>query len=121
MFKNKKQLQYLWFFKPELKDIAKRVAEDHVKWMNETHTKEGDKALLMLNWSIGPEFKDGKETGNLSLILTEIYETQAGINDHFEQAQNNSSYFRDDFGDFESKCESYVKINSSDIIQSMWS
>ena len=121
MFQNKKQLQYLWIFKPELKGIAKRIAEDHTKWMNETHTKNGDKALLMLNWSIGPEFKNGKETGNLSLILTEIYETQAGIFDHFEQAQNNTSYFRDDFADFESKCESNVKINSSDIIQSMWS
>ena len=120
MFKNKKQLQYLWIFNPELKDIAKRVAEDHTKWMNETHTKNGDKALLMLNWSIGPEFKDGKETGNLSLILTEIYDTQAGIVDRFEKAQNNTPYFRDDFADFESKCESNVKINSSDIIQSMW-
>ncbi len=121
MFKNKKQLQYLWIFKPELKDIAKRVAEDHVKWMNETHTKQGDKALLMLNWSIGSEFKEGSETGNLSLILTEIYETQEGINDHFKKAQNNNSYFRDDFGDFESKCESHVKIDSSDVIYSMWS
>ena len=119
MYQNKKQLQFIWIFKPELTDVAKRVAEDHVKWMNETHTKEGHKALLMLNWSIGPEFKDGVETGNLSLILTEIYETQAGIDDHFEKALNNSSYFRDDFGDFESKCESNVKINSSNIIHSM--
>ena len=39
MFQNKKQLQYLWIFKPELNDIAKRIAEDHTKWMNETHTK----------------------------------------------------------------------------------
>ena len=88
--------------------------------MNETHTKDGDKALLMLNWSIGPEFKDGNKTGNMSLILTEVYENQAGIDDHFEQAQNNGATFRDDFNDFESKCENLVKINSSDIIQSMW-
>ena len=27
MFQNKKQLQYLWIFKPELNDIAKRIAE----------------------------------------------------------------------------------------------
>ena len=60
MFQNKKQLQYLWIFKPELNDIAKRIAEDHTKWMNETHTKDGDKALLMLNWSIGPEIIDAK-------------------------------------------------------------
>ena len=40
MFQNKKQLQYLWIFKPELNDIAKRIAEDHTKWMNETHIKD---------------------------------------------------------------------------------
>ena len=120
MFQNKKQLQYLWIFKPELIDIANRIAEDHTKWMNETHAKEGDKALLMLNWSIGPEFKDGNKTGNMSLILTEVYENQAGIDDHFQQAQNNGANFRDDLSDFETKCENLVKINSSDIIQSMW-
>ena len=120
MFQNKKQLQYLWIFKPELIDIAKRIAEDHTKWMKETHTKEGDEALLMLNWSIGPEFKDGNKTGNMSLILTEVYENQSGIDNHFEQAQNNGATFRDDFSDFENKCENLVKINSSDIIHSMW-
>ena len=52
MYQNKKQLQFIWIFKPELSDVAKRVAEDHVKWMNETHTKEGEKALIVLNWSI---------------------------------------------------------------------
>ena len=79
MYQNKKQLQFIWILKPELSDVAKRVAEDHVKWMNETHTKEGEKALIVLNWSIGPEFKEGAETGNIALILTEIYENQSGI------------------------------------------
>ena len=120
MYQNKKQLQYIWIFRPELTDIAKRIAEDHTKWMNKTHSKDGDKALLMLNWSIGYEFKNGNKTGNMSLILTEIYETQAGIDDHFKQAQNNGATFRDDFSDFERKCENLVKINSADIINSMW-
>ena len=70
MFQNKKQLQYLWIFKPEFNDIAKRIAEDHTKWMSETHTKEGDKALLMLNWSLGPEFKDGNKPWINHLVLT---------------------------------------------------
>ena len=65
------------------------------------------------------EFKDGNKTGNMSLILTEVYENQAGIDDHFKQAQNNGATFRDDFSDFESKCENIVKINTSDIIHSM--
>ena len=119
MYQNKKQLQFIWIFKPELSDVAKRVAEDHVKWMNETHTKEGEKALIVLNWSIGPEFKEGTETGNMALILTEIYENQEGIDDHFKQAQNNESYFRDDLDEFSKNCEHRVTIHSSDIIQSM--
>ena len=119
MYQNKKQLQFIWIFKPELLDVAKRVAEDHVKWMNETHTKEGEKALIVLNWSIGPEFKEGAETGNIALILTEIYENQAGIDNHFMLAQNNGSYFRDDLDDFAKNCEQRVTIHSSDVIQSI--
>ena len=119
MYQNKKQLQFIWIFKPELTDVAKRVAEDHVKWMNATHTKEGEKALIVLNWSIGPEFKEGAETGNMALVLTEIYENQEGIDDHFKQAQNNESYFRDDLDEFSKNCEQRVTINSSDVIQSM--
>jgi hypothetical protein len=29
MYQNKKQLQFIWIFKPELTDVAKRVAEDN--------------------------------------------------------------------------------------------
>ena len=119
MYQNKKQLQFIWIFKPELTDVAKRVAEDHVKWMNETHTKEGEKALIVLNWSIGPELKEGTETGNIALILTEIYENQDGIDDHFKKAQDNKSYFRDDLDEFSKNCEQIITIHSSDIIQSM--
>ena len=101
MYQNKEQLQFIWIFKPELSDVAKRIAEDHVKWMNETHTKEG------------------AETGNIALILTEIYENQAGIDNHFMLAQNNGSYFRDDLDEFAKNCEQRVTIHSSDVIQSI--
>ena len=100
--------------------MAKRIAEDHTKWMHKTHHKEGEKELLMLNWSIGPEMKDGKETGNLALMLTEIYSNQAGIDDHFEQAQNSDSYYRDNIDDFTKMCESRVTIQSAQILESMW-
>ena len=120
MYKNKKQLQFIWILKPELEEMAKRIAEDHTKWMHKTHHKEGEKELLMLNWSIGPEMKDGKETGNLALMLTEIYNNQVGIDDHFEQAQNSDSYYRDNIDDFTKMCESRVTIQSAQILESMW-
>jgi len=63
--------------------------------MNETHTKEGEKTLIVLNWSIVPQFNEGPEPGNIAVISTEIYENQELIDDHFKQAQNNESYFRD--------------------------
>ena len=120
MYKNKKQLQFIWILKPELEEMAKRIAEDHTKWMHKTHHKEGEKELLMLNWSIGPEMKDGEETGNLALMLTEIYSNQVGIDDHFEQAQNSDSYYRDNIDDFTKMCESRVTIQSAHILESMW-
>ena len=55
----------------------------------------------------------------MALVLTEIYENQEGIDDHFKQAQNNESYFRDDLDEFSKNCEQRVTIHSSDVIQSM--
>ena len=39
--------------------------------MNQTHTKEGIKALNLFNWSIGPELKEKAEADNIAFILTE--------------------------------------------------
>ena len=63
----------------------------HTKWMQETHYREGDKALHFLYWSSAPEIKDGEETGNITFVLTEVYETTAGVDDHFQQAQETLS------------------------------
>ena len=45
----------------------------------------------ILNWSSAPEIKDGEETGNITFVLTEVYETTAGVDDHFQQAQETLS------------------------------
>ena len=87
--------------------------------MNETCTKEGQKAFTILNRSTVPEFKEGTETGNIALILKEIYENQAGIDNNLMLAQNNESYFRDDLDEFSKNCEQRVTIHSSDVIQSI--
>ena len=51
-----------------------------------------DKALLIYNVSKAPELSnpmdpDSAPTGNTYFILTEIYETEAGVADHFQQAE----------------------------------
>ena len=68
-----------------------RLFEAHKPWMKGTHHQEGDKALLRYNVSMAPELSDpldpeSEPTGNTIFILTEVYETGAGVADHFEQA-----------------------------------
>ncbi len=63
----------------------------HTKWMQETHHREGDKVLHVLNWSSAPEMKDEVEADNITFVLTEVYETMAGVDHHFQKAQNSLS------------------------------
>lgn len=68
-----------------------RLFETHKPWMMSTHHKEGDKALLRYNVSTAPELSnpldpESELTGNTIFILAEVYETGAGVADHFEQA-----------------------------------
>ena len=46
-----------------------------------TNYKEGEKALLMLNWCMELENVERFETGNTLFVLTEVYETVAGVDD----------------------------------------
>ena len=57
--------------------------------MEATHHRTGTKALLSYNVSKGPELSnpidlDPAPTGNTYFVLTEIYETEAGVADHFQ-------------------------------------
>ena len=58
--------------------------------MESTHHRSGEKALLSYNVSKGPELSNPMDlnsapTGNTYFVLTEIYETEAGVADHFQQ------------------------------------
>ena len=59
--------------------------------MEATHHRDGTKALLSYNVSKAPELSNPMDlnsapTGNTCFILTEIYETEAGVADHFQQS-----------------------------------
>jgi hypothetical protein len=61
--------------------------------MRATHHRDGDKALLTYNVSRAPELsnpldQNSAPTGNTVFILHEIYETDAGVTDHFQQASS---------------------------------
>ncbi len=69
-----------------------RLFKSHAAWMEKTHHKDGELALLRYNVAKGPELAkaldpSSKPTGNITFLLTEVYESPAGVADHWKQAQ----------------------------------
>jgi hypothetical protein len=100
-----------------------RIFQSHGPWMEATHHRSGEKALLSYNVSKGPELSDPTDlnsapTGNTVFVLTEIYESKAGVLDHFEQS--NASW-----RDFPAllkwieKCK-FMVVPAAPIINSLW-
>jgi hypothetical protein len=90
--KGKTQLLITFVATPDKVAEVDRLAASHGAWMAEGHQREGPKALLSYNFSKGPELKDPLDpasapTGNTRYVLNEIYESSAGIEDHWQQAQ----------------------------------
>jgi len=61
--------------------------------MEATHHRTADKALLSYHVSKAPELSNPVDlnsapTGNTCFILNEIYETRAGVVDHFEMSES---------------------------------
>ena len=60
-----------------------RLFRSHAPWIEATHHRTGDKALLSYNVSKAPEMVNPLDpnaglTGNTCYVLNEIYETEAG-------------------------------------------
>ena len=69
-----------------------RLFRSHGPWIESTHHRTGDKALISYDVSKAAELKNPLDpnsgtTGNTCFILNEIYESEAGVADHFAQAQ----------------------------------
>ena len=75
MFQNKKQLQYLWIFKPELNDIAKRK-EVALKELNKKFDKFNQEKIKII------ELVTGKT--NLDTLLDKLGELAIRNNIEFE-------------------------------------
>jgi len=77
-------------------DVAEgdRIFASHAPWMKSTHHRDGNKALLTYDVSKAPELSNSFDqnsapTGNTVFVLSEVYETGAGVTDHFGQAASN--------------------------------
>ena len=89
-YHDKIQLTLVIIAPPDQAEEGDRLFRSHGSWMEATHHRSGEKALLSYNVSKGPELSNPMDlnsapTGNMCFVLTEIYESIAGAADHFEQ------------------------------------
>jgi hypothetical protein len=67
-----------------------RIFASHVEWMA-GHPREGDTALVSYKISKGPEWSNpvdptSEPTGDTIFVLSEVYESPAGVAEHWRQA-----------------------------------
>ncbi|HLY27478.1 MAG TPA: hypothetical protein VKQ72_14130 [Aggregatilineales bacterium] len=88
-----------------------RLFKLHAEWMEKTHHREGDKALLHYNVA-----KHSDPDGHIIFVLTEVYETVAGIENHSKLWHD--ADISDEFTKFISQCK--VTSGTATVIQSLW-
>lgn len=121
--KGKAQLMITFVAGPEKVAEIDRLVESHGSWMAETHHREGPKALLAYSFSKGPELESPLDpsspaTGSTRYVLNEVYESPAGIEDHWSQAQASWS----DFGamvEIIGNCQP-LTLHGGSIAESLW-
>ena len=120
--KGKTQITFIFTATPDQVAEGDRLFASHAAWMEKTHHRSGDLALLSYNVVKGPELSNpldpsSKPTVNTCFVLTEVYENPAGLADHWQGAQG-----WQDFGAFVSWASS-VKVavlHGSPVIHSLW-
>ena len=121
--KGKIQLTFVIIAPPDQVAEGDRLFRSHPVWMEATHHRSGEKALLSYNVSkvaerSNPMDSNSAPTGNTCFILTEIYETEAGVADHFQQAMASWKDFPD-LGKWLEKCK-VTGVAAAPIINSLW-
>ena len=119
----KTQLLITWVASPDKVTELDRLVESHGSWMAKAHGREGSNALLSYNLSKGPELENpldpsSKSTGNTRYVLSEIYESPAGIENHWRVSQESWS----DFGamvEIVGSCNPQT-LHAGSIAESLW-
>jgi hypothetical protein len=83
-YHNKIQVTFFILAPPDQVAELDRIFQSHGSWMEPTHYRTGEKALLSYNVSKGPELSNPLDpnsapTGNTCFVLSEIYESKAGV------------------------------------------
>ena len=121
--KGKIQLIYIIIAPADQEVEGDRVFRSHGPWMEATHHRDGEKALLSYNLSKLPELSNPMDpastpTGNICYILSEIYETEAGVADHMHRAESSWQDFPD-LVKWMEKC-TVTGVPTAQIINSLW-
>ena len=121
--KGKTQLLITWVASPDKVSEMDQLVESHGSFMAKSHHRDGSNALLSYDLSKGPELENpldpsSKATGNTRYVLSEVYESPAGIENHWRQSQESWS----DFGamvELVASCDPQT-LHGGSIAQSLW-
>ncbi len=119
----KTQITFIFTVNPDQVAEGDRLFASHAAWMEKSHYRDGDLALLRYNVAKGPEVSNpldpsSEPTDNTCFVLTEVYESPAGLADHWKQG---SEDWRD-FGAFIAWASSVngAVLHGSPVIYSLW-
>jgi hypothetical protein len=85
----------------------------HAQWMERTHPKAGDLALLQYTVS-----KSSDDDGNVLFLLAETYQTTAGIDNHRKLAHDDAPLLADLYS-FRDKCQT-IGWGDAEVLHSLW-
>jgi hypothetical protein len=86
------QLTFIIVAPPDQVAEGYRIFRSHATWKERTHPRTGDTALCRYTVSKAPQLSNpmapgSGATGNPCFILDEFYESDAGLSNHFAEAQ----------------------------------
>ncbi len=121
--KGKIQITIVMTAPPDLVAEGDRIFASHAEWMAQAHSKDGELALLSYNVVKGPELSNALDpssapTGNTTYVLAEVYETQAGVDNHWRMGTTEWSEFGA-FAAWAGKCQ-VTALHGSQVVQSLW-
>ena len=122
-YHDKVQLTLIIIAPPDQVAEGDRIFKSHGSWMEATHYRSGEKALLSYNVSKGPELSNPMDpssapTDNTCFVLSEIYESEAGVVDHYKQADENWGDVQA-FREWLTKCKCTF-VSAATIFNSLW-
>jgi hypothetical protein len=122
-YKSARQLTILFTCDQDTVEEGEAMFAKHAAWMEETHHREGDKALLFYTVSRGPELANPLDpssapTGDTTFVLTEIYAKRAGVEDHWRKALLTWDDF-EAFATFARKCR-ITTLHGAEIVEDLW-